>query len=421
MESPVNTTRENPVHTFRDSFDRGVVDTAFLWSLRSIAVEQPNYSTADLAELEVRIDDQLDFLMSAPDIGWTACEAALSLQQPGETFAAAVIALRSHDVEKIKIAVQNGLSQPNTFPGLASALGWLPAELARPWVERFLKGKDMNHKHLGVAACSLRRENPGEILNDILSREDCRAHSLLHARALRLVGELRRQDLMPMLQKNLGNADATAAFWANWSGILLGQHALVTNLQPITLTPGPFQARAIQLAFRALPVKQGREWISALAKNSVNARAVISATGVLGDPHAVNWLISKMPDPALARLAGEAFTLITGIELDKHGLTLTAKPPLAIPNNDPKDSFVGLDEDEHLPWPDAEKIAALWRNHGQHFLVGRRYLLGKPISPDWLKQILVQGYQRQRHAAALELALIDSQSRLVNTRARAGA
>lgn len=225
-----------------------------------------------------------------------------------------------------------------------------------------------------------------------------------------------------MLQKNLGNEDAPAAFWANWSGILLGQHALVTNLQPIMLTPGPFQARAIQLAFRALPVKQGREWISTLAKNSVNARAVISATGVLGDPHAVNWLISKMPDPALARLAGEAFTLITGIDLEKLGLTLaTAKPELAIPTDDPKDPFVGLDEDEHLPWPDAEKIAALWRSHGQHFLVGRRYLLGKPISPDWLKQILVQGYQRQRHAAALELALIDSQSRLVNTRARAGA
>ena len=405
--------------SYHDLYEGGVVDAAFLWLLRSIAVDQPHYTLADLADLEQRLEAQLDLLMSSLELGWEACETALSLQQPGEVFTATVVALRSHDIEKIKTAIQSGLAVPETFKGLVSALGWLPAEISRPWIERLLKGKDMNHKYLGVAACSVRRDDPGEILTDILKREDCRTHLPLHARALRLVGELRRQDLMPALQASLEAKDMNLAFWATWSSILLGQHASVKNLRAFVLKPGPHQARAIQMAFRVLPVDQGREWISALAKDPANQRAVISATGILGDPHAVNWLISKMADPQQARLAGEAFTLITGIDLEKHKLIASTQPDQApIPNDDAADTNVGLDDDENLPWPHAEQIAVLWRNHGQHFLVGRRYFLGKAVTPDWLKSKLNDSTQRHRHAAALELALIDSQSRLVNTRAR---
>lgn len=405
---------------YRDIYERGVVDAAFLWLLRSIVINQPHYTLSDLAELEQRLDAHLDLLMSAPDLGWQACEAALALQQPGEIFTATVVALRSHDTGKIQTAMQAGLREAQAFKGLISALGWLPNEIAQPWIARLLKGKDMNHKYLGVAACSVRRENPGEALNDILQRDDCRQHTPLYARALRLIGELRRQDLMPALQMHIDSKNPTLAFWANWSSILLGQQTLVKNLRPFALAPGPHQARAIQLAFRVLPVEQGREWISALAHDPANLRAVISATGVLGDPHAINWLIGKMTDPKQARLAGEAFTLITGIDLEKHQLTQPSpQNPTPIPNDDIEDNHVSLDDDENLPWPNAESIAALWRHHGQHFLVGRRYFLGKVISPEWLKAKLADSPQRQRHAAVLELALIDPQSRFTNTQARA--
>ena len=422
MDVPTTTTSKSPdlAHAYRDQYERGVVDAAFLWLLRSIAVDQPHYTLSDLGELELRLDAQLDLLMSSLELSWEACEAALELQLPGETFTATVIALRSHDIEKIQMAVQSGLAGDQAIKGLISALGWLPVEIAQPWAKRLLSGKDMNHKYLGVAACSVRRDDPGEILTEILKREDCRQHLPLYARALRLIGELRRQDLMPALQLSIGAKDTTVAFWANWSSILLGQSALVKNLQPFVMRPGPHQARAIQLAFRVLPVEQGREWISTLAKDPANLRAVITATGVLGDPHAVNWLISRMADPLQARLAAEAFTLITGIDLEKHKLN-SPQPAgqAAIPNDDATDQNVDLDADENLFWPDVEKIAALWRQHGQHFLVGRRYFLGKALTPEWLKNRLQECPQRQRHAAALELALIDSQSRLINTRARA--
>ena len=410
----------NRAHAYRDMYVQGVVEASFLWLLRSVAVNQPHYTSIDLGELEQRIDAQLNLLMTSMELGWGACDAALELQEPGEVFAATVTAMRSHEIPKIQKAVQVGLSNERTFKGLVSALGWLPAEIIRPWVERFLNGKDMNHKYLGVAACSIRREDPGELLTNILQREDCLKHVKLHSRALRLIGELRRQDLMPALQAAAGSSKADIAFWASWSSILLGQHAMVRNLHPLVLKRGPFQARAIQLVFRVLPVEQGREWISVMTKDPANIRAVVSATGILGDPHAVNWLISKMTDPLLARLAGESFSTITGVDLEKH--QLHTQPPAGqslIPNDDPTDPNVDLDEDENLPWPNVEKITELWRHHGANFLVGRRYFLGKAITPEWLKSRIADGTQRQRHAAALELALIDPQSRLINTRAKA--
>ena len=87
-----------------------------------------------------------------------------------------------------------------------------------------------------------------------------------------------------------------------------------------------------------------------------------------------------------------------------YPLMLSLTVVTTMPNDDPSDADVAMDGDENLPWPDVEKIAALWRRHGQHFLVGRRYFCGRPLSSEWLKEKYANGTQRQRHAAALELA-----------------
>ena len=146
---------------------------------------------------------------------------------------------------------------------------------------------------------------------------------------------------------------------------------------------------------------------------------MIKATGILGDPHAVNWLIAKMQEPSVAKLAAEAFTCITGINLDEHQLSAEEPENAPVtPNDDPDDDNVDLDEDENLPYPDVAKVTAFWRKSRQNFTPGERYFMGKPVSSGVLKRILAQGSQRQRHGAAMELALSDSDALLVNTQAR---
>ena len=403
---------------YRGLYGQLVTQAAFTWWRRSLAIDQPHITLADILALEQRIAAPLNGLMTSVELGWESCEAALALGEPGEQFTATVVALRSHDVRHIQAVVESGLASKQVTTGLISAFGWLGPDIIAPWIIKFLNGKDLNHKYLGIAACSVRRADPGEKLNDILKREDCRQHTPLYARALRLVGELRRQDLMTALHAAAISPEPSIAFWANWSLILLGQHAAVKPLQSLVFNRGPHQARALQMAFRVLPIASAQEWISTLSQDPVNVRTVITATGVLGDPHAVNWLIGKMADPLLVRLAGEAFTNITGVDLVKYRLhkELHAGQSSISPDGS-VDTQVEL-EDDNLPLPDVDKVVTLWRHHGANFMVGRRYFLGKPITPEWLKNRITEGTMRQRHAAALELALIDPNSRLTNTRAK---
>ena len=404
---------------YRDIFEQFGTDAAFLWLLRAIAVEQPHNNAGDILALEKRIDAQLNGLMSSIDTGWAICEEGLNLQEAGEVFTAMVIAMRSHDPKRIQKAVEVGLSSNECSEGLISAMGWLPENIVSPWTQRFLNGKDMSHKLLGLATCSIRRQDPGEVLSQILQRDECKAHEQLYARALRLVGELRRQDCMPALQAALTDERDSIRFWSNWSAVLLGQHACLQQLKNFVLDPeSPYLNLALQLCFRVLSVEQGRVWISELAKEEKQTRAVIKATGILGDPHAVNWLIAKMAEPKLAKLAGEAFNFITGADLVKHELT-TEQPTIhPMQENDELDEGVELDEDENLPYPDHKKVAMLWRSHGQRFIVGRRYFIGQEASTPWLKSVLNNGTQRQRHAASMELALHENNVQLPNTRAR---
>jgi len=404
---------------YRDVYEQYAIDAAFLWLLRNIAIEQPHYKVQDVCELEQRIDAQLDGLMTSIDLGWSVCQEGLDLQQSGEVFTAMVVAMRSHDIHKIQQAVEVGLNSKNCFSGLVSAMGWLPPDIADRWTERFLKGKDMDHKYLGLAICSVRRRDPGDVLTQLFEREECLQHEKLYSRALRLVGELRRQDCMPAINIAMRSEQTTIHFWACWSAILLGHHNGVQQLKRYVFSDGPYQSKAIQQAFRILPIVQARQWISELSQDEDQIRAVIKASGVLGDPHAINWLIEKMREPSLAKLAGESFEYITGIDFSQHQWSIQEKDGYQhYLDDETDDKPVELDEDENLIYPNAEKVAAIWREHGQKFIAGRRYFLGQPITLALLKKTLVDGNQRQRHAAAMELALNENDIQLPNTRAR---
>ncbi len=412
--------RDEPANSsFNSVYEQYVNEAAFLWILRSIAINEPHNDKNNILLLEQRIDNQLDGLLTSMDTSWQACEDALDLIEPGEVFAAMNFAMRTHDSIKIKKVVYVGLSSDAAKKGLVSAMGWLPNDIANNWIERFLNGKDMQHKYLGIASCSVRRTDPGEALVRILKREDCIQDVNLFSRALRLVGELRRQDCMPFLINAINNENETIQFWANWSAILLGHHASIENLKPFIFKPNALQDKAIQLAFRVLDVERAREWISELSKDDKQVRVVIKSIGVLGDPHAINWLINKMSHPLYAKLAAESFTYITGVDFKKSNLTMT--PPdnyPTIPDNNIDDEFVALDEDENLPYPDVQKITSIWQKFGQKFIVGKRYFMGQLITAESLKQWLQNGSQRQRQAAALELALCENGFPLVNTKAK---
>src|SRR3954447_25964899 len=75
-------------------------EAAFLWVLRDAAVRAPHFALADLARLDGRIEAHLDGLRVAGVAGWDVARGGLAIGEPGEVFAAAVLAFEGLHAER---------------------------------------------------------------------------------------------------------------------------------------------------------------------------------------------------------------------------------------------------------------------------------------------------------------------------------
>ena len=396
--------------------DQYAEEAAFLWLLRDSAVSAPHYLLADLARLDSRVSDHLDGLRCEGKGAREVLEAGLVIGEPGEVFAAGLLALESGDEEWIQRVVKLGAAKPDTCRALISALGWLPFEAVTSDIKMLLSSESSRLRHIGIAASAIHRKNPGaEALQAAFASDD----PCLKARALRAAGELGLVDLQLTLRANLKAKEPASRFWAAWSTALLGTHKdALSALRDVAEQPGPFAARATTLLIRRLPLREARAWLFKLVKELKCPSVATAAAGALGDPDAIPWLIDQMKVPAMARRAGEAFSMITGAHLSYH--KLDAQKPEGFtsgPTEDPDDDNVALDPDEHLPWPDPALVKTWWEARRGGFAKDTRYLIGKPITPESLGEALLQGYQRQRAAAALELAILNPKKPLFEVRA----
>jgi uncharacterized protein (TIGR02270 family) len=390
-------------------------EASFLWGLRSGAVAAPHYSLLNLATLDLRLEAHIDGLRVAGDEGWERCCKELKWEEPGEVFAAAVLALESGDRSKIQFVLNAETTSPELARGFISALGWLEHSQAEPYIKNLCGSDSPAHGRIGIAAAAIHRKDPGRPLNDALSDPD----PLLRARAIRAAGELGRMDLVSLIQRDLRYEDAACRFWAAWAiALLVGYQEAVQVLQSIAESSSPYHERALQMALRRMNLSIAHSWQQALARNSKTARLAVIAAGIIGDPTQVPWLITQMSLPPLARVAGESFTMITGVDLAYDDLD-TDKPEgfESGPTEDPNDDNVEMDPDERLPWPDPSLITKWWEKRGGEFQPGVRHLLGKPITIDWMQQVLRIGRQRQRAAAALELGIMQPGTPLFEVRA----
>jgi uncharacterized protein (TIGR02270 family) len=391
-------------------------EAAFLWLLRGSAVSAPHYKLKDLAKLDDRIDAHIDGLRIAEDAGWEILKKQLEEHpEPGEAFAAAVLAFESNKDDRIGFVIKFGTATIEASRGLASALGWLPYDRAEKVIQRLLGAEAPAVLRVGIAASAVHRQNPRRALDNALARAD----PLLKARALRAVGELGLVDYLPTTRKNLTSENPSCRFWAAWTlALVSGDKDAIAQLQVVAESESLYREKAVQMVTRRLEPSAAKMWQRKLSQNPKLVRLATIGTGVLGDPEAVPALIERMRNPELARVAGEAFTMITGVDIAYQDLD--ANKPEGFesgPTENPKDEDVSMEPDENLPWPKPEVIQNWWTKHQGQFSKGTRHLLGKPMTPEWLYQVLREGRQRQRAAAALEIALRQRGTKLFEVRA----
>lgn len=393
-------------------------DAAVLRGVRGFLVCAPHVRMLHLGRNDDRLAAHLDGLQLAGEDAERLCLAALEKPDVGVLFVGTVLAILRLDVGHVDRLLGLIDVVPEASRALVSAFGWVEASQLRGLVSRQLTSESTTARRLGIAACVVHRVDPGQALADAIEHPDLR----LKQCALRAAGDLGRQDLLPScLRQMVTGAPAQTVFCAARSAVLLGnRQEAVQALKAMASQAGPCQVPALQLVLKVLAADQANALLKPLSQDPASVRALIRGAGMAGDPHYVPWLIKQMSDLKLTRLAGESFSLITGLDL--AFVDLDCKPPEKLefgPNDDPADADVAMDEDDSLPWPDPEKIAAWWAAHGARFKPGTRYFVGEPPSVAHCRSVLRGGFQRQRISAAEYLCLLAPGTPLFNTAAPA--
>jgi uncharacterized protein (TIGR02270 family) len=391
-------------------------EASFLWLQRSSAVHAPNYAPQQFADLDEHLEAHIDGLRVADDEGWRLAEATLENEGPEDFFPAAVLALEAQD-GRFDALIERAKGIPEVIPGLISALGWVDPKFLTRRVREMLESPLPFKQMLGIAACAVHRKDPGAWLERYLASPAQK----VRIRALRAAGELGRKDLLPHILAALSDGKQEARFWSAWSGVILGNRDIALDaLKAYALRAGVHQMPALQLTLMASDMDAGHELLQRLPRTPDTERLRIVGAGLSGNPHYVPWLIDRMEQASLARVAAEAFVTITGADFNLD--QLETPPPDDFedgPTDDPDDEDVEVPEDVALPWPDKERIKTWWGQHQSSLAGHPRLFLGKPPSMKHCLTVLKEGYQRQRVAAAHYLCLSRPGTVLFNTAAPA--
>jgi uncharacterized protein (TIGR02270 family) len=392
-------------------------ESAILRNIRSGMVSAAHVKLHHLRRLDDRLAAHLDGLAVAGEFGWKLSESALENPGVGEVFTATVRAIEDKNSKAFDTLFALAEAVPESQPGLISAFGWVSAQFLQGTIKNLLASSSAFQRQVGIAACAMHRLDPGAALDAAVVDAD----ASLRARGLRVAGECGRRDLLPACVNAMTHEDPVCRLWAAYSSALLGERdKAIDVLKGIALQAGTARTHALLLVLKLVDATHASELLKTLAQDPANIRLLIQGAGIAGDPHYVSWLIKRVEDPKLNRLAGESFSFITGLDLAY--LDLDRKPPEDFepgPNDNPDDSDVSMDPDDSLPWPDPAKIQAWWDANKTRFTEGVRYFMGAPVTSEHCIHVLKEGYQRQRIAAAQYLCLLQPGTQLFPTSAPA--
>jgi uncharacterized protein (TIGR02270 family) len=406
-----------PQRTILSIVEQHAEDAGTLQNVRARLVVSPASGIEQLADLDERIDAHIDGLTVAGDAGWRAAAQHLGAGDFAAEFPACALAIESRDETRLEQCLSLAETTPGTYAVLLNAFGWVSSAFLEGTVATLLSHASPTLRSLGLAICAVHRVDPGPA-SVRLAKDMSPA---VRSSALRAAGELGRSDLLTPGSSRPRDADAACRFWAAWSSVLLGNRgADLDALRQTGLEPGPERARAFRLTLQAMSTSAAHGVLQQLAVDPAHVPWLIQGAGIVGDPNYVPWLTKHIAHEKTARFAGEAFSLITGADLER--LRLDSKRPADFesgPNDNPADPNVDMDPDEGLPWPDAMKIERWWTANSSRFQNDTRFFMGAPVTREHCIDVLKNGYQRQRILAAHYLCLLDPGTPLFNTSAPA--
>jgi uncharacterized protein (TIGR02270 family) len=152
------------------------------------------------------------------------------------------------------------------------------------------------------------------------------------------------------------------------------------------------------------PDPSDRAFVRGKAQDADAGMHALWALGFAGDADSADVLVQAMADEKMSRLAGEAFSAITGLsiagEFAKPGET-QGPDAEEVADEDPPPA---VHPEDFLSEPRVEKVKKWWDKERRRFVPGTRYIAGQPRSPATLRTAFLTAGTWRREVLLIEMA-----------------
>jgi uncharacterized protein (TIGR02270 family) len=378
-------------------------EAAWLWGEWEQSLDSPLYAIADVAVgPEERLLAHLDGLVLGGDpVARKLLLPALGSEDLGEVAAAAWALLQAEDADHQDAVIEAlGGAPPPAQAAIGRAIGLSPAAD----ISRLLPLWNDGSPAVQAMILDIFAPREPQWVRERLDPAFRSGQPALVAAALRAVRRARDREFADHVRFALQDPRPEVQREAMPTGLVLGLKETWGLCRSVAATPG--ESCRLALGLLAIgPDPKDRDYVRGRAADPEAGRHAIWALGFCADVNAVDALIQAMANPETARLAGEAFTSITGVAL----VGSLCKPGETV---GPEAQEVGLDDpppvvraEDFLPEPQAEAVAAWWGKERSRYHPVVRYLHGQPRSTEALRPALASAATWRREILYTELTV----------------
>lgn len=391
-------------------------DASLLIGQRAVMTEAPQVTFIDLYEHDRRLAGHLDYLrMCGTPSVTTAAEIFTETPEPSEAAIYAYLAMQSKSDDFVTDIFAQTDGADAAIRGLAQAFSYCDTATRRRHLGLWVQSDDPRLVCVAIEAAMHLRLKLHDLLGPFMQHEDhqVRACALQYAGVMGLTGQA------AVVSDALDDGDADIAFAARLAacrlGIPAGAAPLITMIGPEL--PADKCRMAVEVGFAMLGQEGGRDLVRDLLSNADTRRWGVLGLGVIGATRILDFLIAEMDNPVQARIAGWAFSMVTGANVAEDDLELDVFPddaenPIV---DDPKSIEESFLEDS-LPWPDGTRVNAWMAAHGSALSAQHPLLFGAAQQSYQHMDPSDLVYQGRYRSLAQLLAVRDPAARLANWR-----
>jgi uncharacterized protein (TIGR02270 family) len=380
-------------------------EAAFLWSQWERALRSTDFDLSEAAALEERLLAHLDGLVLGGEL--VASELLLPALETDEAeqISAAAFALldanREREREEALAVFDEGDALQRDAVG--RALGLCEQEGLEAALRKRLTADEVAVRVAAYQVLAFRGAAPAETRVEWLYRDEA-TQVIAALEDPRPLPQDIVQTVLPQLLVDPRPGVRAAAIT---SGLISGARAAWRACRKVAEEGGEGRSQCL-MALALGGEVQDTEWLVGLLSQEKLRAEVLWALGFTGQCLAAEACLDWMEEEAVAPLAGEAFSAITGLKLEgKYRKPPPAKEEGLIPLEEEElDASLVPGPEASLPLPRPGAVEGWWLKAGKDFERGARYVRGKKVggAGEFVEALRHEPMRRQP-VHALELAI----------------